>query len=113
MSGDASGRQLDLFHELFFQPHSDTSRAAAARFAPKANTARRRVFDLLVYTPRGLTDEEMQNELRMSANTQRPRRVELERKGLVRDSGRRHKTRSGARAVVWIVTGAPYPERSK
>jgi hypothetical protein len=101
--------QLDLFHELFCQPHSDTSRAAAQRYASEAPNARRRVFNLLEANPRGLTDEEMQTRLRMNGSTQRPRRIELECSGLVRDSGRRRKTRSGAHAAVWIVTGAAYP----
>jgi hypothetical protein len=104
-------RQLDLFEELFSQRHSDTSRAAAKRATAKAPTDRYRVFDLLAHEPKGLTDEQIQTRLRLNANTERPRRVELERRNLVRDSGRRRKTRSGCLAVVWIVTGnARYPE---
>ena len=47
------------------------------------------------------TDEEIQRELPMSANTQRPRRVELVDARLIRDSGRRRATLGGAMAVVW------------
>lgn len=108
-----NARQLELFDSLASQRHSDTSRAAAARFASEAPNARRRVFELLDSTPKGLTDEEMQTRLRMSSNTQRPRRVELERAGVVRDSGRRKRTRSGAAAAIWITTGNPYPTPPK
>lgn len=97
-------RQLGLFDSLPAQQHSDTSRAAAERHAPRAPSGRARVLDLLVRNPRGLTDEEIQIRLCMNANTQRPRRVELERKQLVRDSGRRRNTRSGSPAVVWIAS---------
>lgn len=104
-----SDRQLDLFGMLF-QQHSDTSQAAARRAASKAPSDRYRVFELLARSPRGLTDEEIQTKLRLNANTERPRRVELERRNLVRDSGRRRKTRSGCLAAVWILVGdAVYP----
>lgn len=52
----------------------------------------------------GATDEEMQNSLRMPANTQRPRRRELVQHGRVRDSGKRRNTASGTPAIVWVLT---------
>lgn len=100
--------------ELPYQSHSDTSIAAAVGFAARAPNARRQVHDLLVaLRPEGLTDEEIQGALDMSANTERPRRIELQRAGLVCDSAQRRATRSGAHAVVWIATGRAYalPER--
>ena len=42
----------------------------------------------------------------MSGNTVRPRRIELQEKGLVVDSGRRRPTPSARQAIVWVV-----PER--
>ena len=51
----------------------------------------------------GSTDEEMQFALSVPGNSQRPRRVELVRKGIVRDSGQTRPTRAGGKATVWIV----------
>lgn len=113
-----SSGQLDLFapdgrelaRELYggpapFQRHSDTSREAAERVEPVAETERGRVLALLrenAYQD-GLTDEEMQSSLDMNPSTQRPRRIELVRSGHVVDSGERRKTEAGRRAVVWVA----------
>ncbi len=96
---------------LAHQSHSETSLAAAIAYAGRATTARERVFRLLEGSSEGLTDEELQTLLGMSANTQRPRRVELERAGLVQDSGLTRETSAGMLAVVWVVTGKTYPHR--
>jgi hypothetical protein len=45
----------------------------------------------------------MQELIPMGANTQRPRRRELELMGLVVDSGNRRLNASGKLAVVWTV----------
>ncbi len=95
---------------LLFQAHSPTSQAAAEAYRERAPNARRRVYDLIA-SASGLTDEQIQESLRMNPNTQRPRRVELERAGLVADSGCTRKTKSGMAAVVWVCTQAPYPAR--
>ena len=87
-----------------YQRHSPTSRAAAETVEPRVATLRRAVLDALrAAGEAGLTDEEMQTRLGMGGNTQRPRRVELERGGLVRDSGRTRRTRGGREAVVWVA----------
>jgi transcription initiation factor IIE alpha subunit len=65
----------------------------------------RRVLELLAATPDGLTDEEMQTRLGMNPSTQRPRRIELARRGLVVEAGTR-KTASGRMATVWKFTAA-------
>lgn len=79
---------------------SDTSQAAAKQI--DAKTIRGRVLRFLA---RGsATDETMQRELRINPSTQRPRRVELVERGLVRDSGRRQQTSSGRKAIVWETT---------
>jgi transcription initiation factor IIE alpha subunit len=62
----------------------------------------RRVLELLQATPDGLTDEEMQTRLEMNPSTQRPRRIELARRGMVVEAGTR-RTSSGRMAVVWRV----------
>ena len=84
---------------------SDTSKAAAARALPKAGTKRAQVLDFIgrYGDGSGATDEEIQFCLRMPANTQRPRRVELVKAGLVKDSGKRRTTLGCGQAVVWVV----------
>jgi hypothetical protein len=84
--------------------HPDTSYAAARRALGRTGTARRRVLAALV--ARELTDEEMQAQLQMSANTQRPRRVELCAHGYVAATAARRKTVTGAWSIVWTVTDA-------
>ena len=51
--------------------------------------------------------EQLQEALDMPASTERPRRVELVRGGLVRDTGARARTHSGRRAVLWAANGGP------
>lgn len=95
-----------------------TSRAAAAAVRDSAATLRQRVLDYLRSRGRqGATDEEIQLALGMPGNTQRPRRQELERAGLVlplRSPGNApgsapgdayvtRATRSGRQAQVWVA----------
>ena len=101
--------QLDLMSILDAQTAKvrrdapDTSRLAALRVAPKTGTKRRLVLDAITRSPDGLTDEEMQRSIPMSANTQRPRRVELVEGGFIKDSGLRRRTSSSDLAIVWVV----------
>jgi hypothetical protein len=85
------------------QRHSHTSVAAAKKIAPKASTLRDKVYAAIAGS-HGLTDEECQLELHLDPSTQRPRRIELVRAGLVRDSGQRRYTLSNRLAVVWVAT---------
>lgn len=88
-------------NEAPYQPHSETSRAAAEAIAPAMPGLRARV--LAVLRERGpLTDEEIQDVLGMNPSTERPRRVELHRARLIRIVGKR-KTRSGRMAALWAV----------
>jgi hypothetical protein len=85
---------------------SATSAAAADSLSPATlNAMQRRVLELLASWPQGLTDEEMQHKLGMNPSTQRPRRIELARRGLVVEAGTR-KTASGRMASVWQATAA-------
>lgn len=79
-----------------------TSKAAHDQIQPSIGELHERIVRRLV--DGGLTDEELQERLGMAANTERPRRVELEEAGRVIDSGQRRKTKSGRAAVVWILT---------
>ncbi len=82
---------------------STTSAAAADSLSPATlNAMQRRVLELLAAWPQGLTDEEMQHKLGMNPSTQRPRRGELARAGLVVECGTR-RTTSGRMASVWRV----------
>jgi hypothetical protein len=85
---------------------SATSAKAADSLGPATlNAMQRRVLELLAATPDGLTDEEQQRLLGMNPSTQRPRRIELARRGLVVEAGTR-KTASGRMATVWQATAA-------
>jgi hypothetical protein len=82
---------------------SATSAAAADSLGPATlNAMQRRVLELLRENPHGLTDEEQQAALAMNPSTQRPRRIELARRGLVVEAGTR-RTASGRMAAVWRV----------
>lgn len=82
---------------------SVTSAAAADSLDSAAlNALQRRVLEFLRARPEGATDEEMQRGLGMNPSTQRPRRIELARRGLVVEAGTR-RTASGRNASVWRV----------
>ena len=85
------------------QRHSQTSRAAAASLDGNAlNAMQRRVLEYLEqYGPS--TDEEIATGLAMNPSTERPRRIELQKRGLVVQAGTR-KTASGRKAVIWRAT---------
>lgn len=84
-------------------PHNgtDTSRAAAKSIEPHLGNLQARVLNYLKQCGAGATDEQMQIALDMNASTQRPRRIELARKGLIRKSEEKRKTTSGRLAQVW------------
>ena len=50
---------------------------------------------------RGATDGEIQDALDMGGDTERPRRWELQKAGMIVDSGMRRRTRSMRMARVW------------
>lgn len=90
-----------LFDQLPAQSHSVTSVAAAASMKPHAGRLRDVVLQAIAAAP--ATDEEIALRTGLAGNTVRPRRVELQRAGLVEECGKR-KTASGRNAVVWKVT---------
>ena len=94
----------DLFDLPPHQRHSKTSRAAAESIKPHLNALQARVLGCIQLEPAyGATDDEIQRMTGMNPSTQRPRRIELLEKGLIRDSGRTRKTKSGRAATVWVV----------
>jgi hypothetical protein len=98
--------QLSLFDCEDGPPHSGpiTSRLAAEQLEnPEA--LRRKVFDFIASQGKlGATDEEIQIALRMSGNTQRPRRWELAKAGRIEQDAVRRKTSAGRLAQVWIAS---------
>ena len=88
------------------QRNSPTSQAAATLIEPTAGTLRAQVLAYLrEREAAGATDEEMQIALTMNPSTQRPRRIELEKLGLVLRTAQTRKTASGRDAVVFIAAG--------
>jgi hypothetical protein len=75
---------------------------------PKTGSIRLSVYEYLIRQGlRGATDNEMQQALQMSGDTQRPSRVKLLRDGLIIDSGTTRINLNGNPATVWraIDTG--------
>lgn len=83
-----------------------TSSAAAESIKPAAPLLRRQVCQFIASQGlRGATDEECQIALGMNPSTQRPRRIECQRAGLVTDElGEVRQTTSGRNATVWHIT---------
>lgn len=82
----------------------ETSRAAARGVMPRSGTQRWAVFaELFNAGNDGLTDLEIQQRLRMSPSSERPRRGELVDGGLV-ESLRKSRTHDGQEWTVWRLT---------
>ena len=84
------------------QRHSPTSCAAADSIAPVITELQRRVL-AFVADSGGATDEQIIDGTGLPPSTARPRRIELTKRGFIRDSGQTRPTRSGRRAVVWCA----------
>lgn len=85
-------------------PHNrtETSREAATAIEPHLGPLQAKLMQHLDSAgASGATDQEMQAALKMDPSTQRPRRIELARRGLIVQSGHR-KTKANRRAVVWL-----------
>ena len=95
-----------------FVQGSETSREAAKQMRKSAPRMRKLVWEyMLMQRERGCTDEEAQRALGMDGSTQRPRRIELCKKGMVRRTASKRPGRSGKLAAVWAV--APGKEAEK
>jgi hypothetical protein len=85
-----------------YQAGSETSKAAAASVQHSAESLQQRVYRwFLEHGP--ATDEEMIHSLGLETRNGIPRRVELVRKGMVRDTGQKKKGASGRFATIWEV----------
>ncbi len=86
------------------QRHSQTSLDAAESITPALNALQKELLAYFVVMGKGgATDEEAANDLGWNPSTLRPRRVELHRAGLIKDSGSRRNTMAGRKAVIWVV----------
>lgn len=85
-----------------FQRHSDTSRQAAQSIAKNIGPMHERVLAYLKNHPQGATDEQIIDGTGLG-QTARPRRIELQQRNLIKDSGRYALTRSGRRATLWCL----------
>lgn len=79
---------------------------------PDAKTIREEIFELIEASPDGLTDEQIQNNLCLPGNTERPRRGELVKQGRIQAFGTRV-TESRRLATVWIANEVPMPPTVK
>ena len=106
-------KQLDLFAPGKRAPVNnarETRAAAMVAIQSDAGRLRRKVLAMLIERgDTGATDAEIQAELKMEGNTERPRRRELVQAGVVCDSQRVRQTKSGRAAVVWVIN----PELTK
>jgi len=81
-----------------------TSTEAAESVSETKDTQRQRVYEAIRDSGRnGMTDDQMQEDLGIEGNSQRPRRRELQALGRIQMSTLRRETRSGRTAVVWVV----------
>ena len=95
-----------------------TSRAAAQAITLQTGTARWRILERLVIAHDsgwgGLTDWELQQQLRLNPSTERPRRGELVDAGLVESHGERQ--HGDSHWAIWKLTQAgadAYQERTQ
>lgn len=99
--------RIPVLRDVISTPYvrkSDTSKAAAEAIEPALNSLRGQVLARLrMVGEYGMTDEQIQHALNMDPSTERPRRIELWRAGLVKDSGKRRRTSKNRIAVVWVA----------
>ena len=82
----------------------DTSVAAAIALAPKLGRLQRMAHRAIREAgQRGLTADELAEQLGTDRWSIQPRTSELRRKGLIRDSGQRRSNVTGKQAIVWIA----------
>jgi hypothetical protein len=93
---------------LPYQRHSVTSLQAALAALPAAAPQRDRVL-ACVRACGPVTDEAIADLLGMNPSTARPRRIELQRAGLIAEADELVPTRAGRLAVAWIIPPAATP----
>ena len=82
----------------------DTSLAAQAAIQNASSELQRKVYEyLFTCGDEGATDEEIQIATMLNGSTERPRRRELEKAGVIRNSGTTRRTLKGRSATVWKI----------
>lgn len=85
---------------------SPTSQNAAKAVRPSVRSQVARVFDFIdSHGDYGATDREIQHGLELDGNSQRPRRVWLQKHGFVTTKGIPAEVRD--RSTVWVTTSKP------
>jgi hypothetical protein len=80
--------------------------AAGSLVAVRITRTRQAILECLRRHPDGLSDEQIAQHYRgpaASPSGLRTRRSELTEAGLIRDSGRKTRTRSGRRTIIWTA----------
>ena len=81
---------------------SATSEAAAKSVESRTARGRQQILKLLLENPEGMTDEELGWAMSANGSFVRPRRIELQKLGLIFNSLTTKPTHSGRAACVWI-----------
>ena len=82
----------------------ETSIIAAAIVAPTLRLKQRLALNAITGALEGLNAWELAKALNSRVNQIQPRTSELQRMGLIRDSGRRRPNEWGNSTIVWIAT---------
>lgn len=106
MTGQLSLDQaLSERHAYVARAARQTSRDAGARAFPRSATNRFRVLESIATGgPVGRTDDEVIVRTGLAHQSVGPRRLELLEGGWIEDSGRKRATRTGAQAIVWVLS---------
>ena len=83
----------------------DTEQLALEFVAPKLSGLRLKALQSLASVHPGLTGSQVAEKMDAWLYSVKPRLTELERMGLVRDSGERAKNDRGRQELVWQITG--------
>ena len=83
----------------------DTEQLALEFVAPKLSGLRLKALQSLASVHPGLTGSQVAEKMDAWLYSVKPRLTELERMGLVRDSGERAKNDRGRQESVWQITG--------
>ena len=83
----------------------DTEQLALEFVAPKLSGLRLKALQSLASAHPGLTGSQVAKKIDAWIYSVKPRLTELERMGLVRDSGERAKNDRGRQEIVWQITG--------
>lgn len=80
---------------------TDTQAGAARKAVLKVGTRRKEIHDLIVNSPNGMTDDEIEIATGYTHQSASGTRNSLMRDGFIWDSGERRKNRRGNLSIVW------------